>query len=312
MFDSNRPLHAYDLDKIKNSILVRNSKKGETIKALDNKTYTLKENMCVIADEEGPLGLGGIIGGVRSGTELNSKNILIEAAYFDPGITRKTAKILDINSDAKFRFERGIDPLSVKDGLAIASKLIVDICGGEVSNFDIQETIKFKKKTIKFDTKLVSKTIGINVKDKDVIGILNKLGFETKKNNKHLQVKVPSWRPDIFGEIDLVEEVIRILGFENVKSIEPEKVRTKPTLNYYQKHFHLAQRSVASKGYCETITWSFSDEKINDKFKETLQTTRIINPISKDLGVLRNSLYPNLIYYMEKNINRGFTDQSLF
>ena len=312
MFDSNRPLHAYDLDKIKNSILVRNSKKGETIKALDNKTYTLKENMCVIADEEGPLGLGGIIGGVRSGTELNSKNILIESAYFDPGITRKTAKILDINSDAKFRFERGIDPLSVKDGLAIASKLIVDICGGEVSNFDIQETIKFKKKTIKFDTKLVSKTIGINVKDKDVIGILNKLGFETKKNNKHLQVKVPSWRPDIFGEIDLVEEVIRILGFENVKSIEPEKVRTKPTLNYYQKHFHLAQRSVASKGYCETITWSFSDEKINDKFKETLQTTRIINPISKDLGVLRNSLYPNLIYYMEKNINRGFTDQSLF
>ena len=146
MFDLNRPLHAYDLDKIKNSIIVRNSKKGESLRLLDNKTYTLKENMCVIADDEGPLGLGGIIGGVRSGTELDSKNILIEAAYFDPGITRKTAKILDINSDAKFRFERGIDPQSVKEGLAMASKLIVDICGGEVSNFDIQETIKFKKK----------------------------------------------------------------------------------------------------------------------------------------------------------------------
>ena len=186
MFDLNRPLHAYDLDKIKNSILVRNSKKGETLKALDNKTYTLNENMCVIADDEGPLGLGGIIGGVRSGTELDSKNILIEAAYFDPGITRKTAKILEINSDAKFRFERGIDPQSVKDGLLLASKLIVEICGGEVSNFDIQETVKFKKKTIKFDPKLVSRTIGINVKEKDIVKILSKLGFEIKKKVKIL------------------------------------------------------------------------------------------------------------------------------
>tara|TARA_B100001741_G_scaffold112322_1_gene92291 strand:+ start:216 stop:2597 length:2382 start_codon:yes stop_codon:yes gene_type:complete len=312
MFDLNRPLHAYDLDKIKNSISVRNSKKGETFKALDNKTYTLNENMCVIADDEGPLGLGGIIGGERSGTELVSKNILIEAAYFDPGVTRKTAKILEINSDAKFRFERGIDPQSVKEGLTMASKLIIEICGGEVSNFDIQETIKFKKKIIKFDPKLVSRTIGINVKEKNIMNILNKLGFETKKKVKNIEIKVPSWRPDIFGEIDLVEEVIRILGFENVKSIEPEKVRTKPTLNFYQKHFHLAQRSVASKGYYETITWSFSDEKINDSFRENFETTRIINPISSDLGVLRNSLYPNLIYYMEKNLNRGFGDQSLF
>ena len=312
MFDLNRPLHAYDLDKIKNSILVRNSKKGEILKALDNKTYTLKENMCVIADDEGPLGLGGIIGGTRSGTELGSKNILIEAAYFDPRITRKTSRILDINSDAKFRFERGIDPQSVKDGLSMASKLILEICGGEVSNFDIQETIKFKKKIVKFDPKLVSKTIGINVKEKEISSILNKLGFETKKKGKNIEIKIPSWRPDIFGEIDLVEEVIRILGFENIKSIEPEKVRRKPTLNFYQKHFHLAQRSVASKGYYETITWSFCDEKINHKFKENFETTRIINPISSDLGVLRNSLYPNLTYYMEKNLNRGFGDQSLF
>ncbi len=312
MFDLNRPLHAYDLDKIKNSIFVRNSKKGETLKALDNKTYTLKENMCVIADDEGPLGLGGIIGGTRSGTELDTKNILIEAAYFDPGITRKTAKILDVNSDAKFRFERGIDPQSVKEGLAMASKLIVEICGGEVSNFDVKETIKFKKKIIKFDSKLVSRTIGINIKEKDVTKILNKLGFETKKKSKNIEIKIPSWRPDVFGEIDLVEEIIRILGFENIKSIEPEKARTKPTLNFYQKNFHLAQRSVASKGYYEAITWSFSDEKINDKFKENFETIRIINPISSDLGVLRNSLYPNLIYYMEKNLTRGFVDQSLF
>ena len=312
MFDLNRPLHAYDLDKIKNSITVRNSKKGETLNALDNKVYTLKENMCVISDDKGVLGLGGIIGGVRSGTELDTKNILIESAYFDPSITRKTSKELEINSDAKFRFERGIDPLSVKQGLETAAKLITEICGGEVSNFDIQQTQKLKKKTIKFDTKLVSKTIGIKVNENDIIKILNRLGFGTKKKSKFVDVQIPTWRPDIFGEIDLVEEVIRISGFDNIKSIEPEKVRIKPTLNFYQKHFHLAQRSVASKGYFETITWSFSDEKINNKFKENYETIKIINPISSDLGVLRNSLYPNLIYYMEKNLNRGFGDQSLF
>ncbi len=312
MFDLNRPLHAYDLDKIKNSITVRNSKKGEILKALDNKTYTLKENMCVISDEEGVLGLGGIIGGIRSGTELDTKNILIESAYFDPGITRKTSKELQINSDAKFRFERGIDPQSVKEGLEIAVKLITEICGGEISNFDIQETQKFKKKIIKFKSNLVSKTIGIKINEKNIIKILTRLGFETKKKNKLIEIQVPTWRPDIFGEIDLVEEIIRILGFDNINSIEPEKIRVKPTLNFYQKHFHLAQRSVASKGYYETITWSFSDDKINDKFKEGLETIKIINPISSELSVLRNSLYPNLIYYLEKNLNRGFTDQSLF
>ena len=268
--------------------------------------------MCVISDDEGVLGLGGIIGGIRSGTELDTKNILIESAYFDPGITRKTSKELQINSDAKFRFERGIDPQSVKEGLEIAAKLITEICGGEVSNFDIQETQKFKKKIIKFKSNLVSKTIGIKINEKNIIKILTRLGFETKKKNKLIEIKVPTWRPDIFGEIDLVEEIIRILGFDNIKSIEPEKIRIKPTLNFYQKHFHLAQRSVASKGYYETITWSFSDDKINDKFKEGLETIKIINPISSELSVLRNSLYPNLIYYMEKNLNRGFTDQSLF
>ena len=312
MFDLNRPLHAYDLDKITNSITVRNSKSGETLKALDNKTYSLKENMCVISDESGVLGLGGIIGGIKSGTEHDTKNILIESAYFDPGVTRKTARELEINSDAKFRFERGIDPQSIVEGLEVASNLILKICGGELSNFDIQETEKIKEKYINFDPGLVSKTIGINVKTKDIIKLLNNLGFRTKKKKKNIEIKVPTWRPDIFGEIDLVEEVIRILGFDKIKSIEPDKVRTKPTLNFFQKHFHLAQRAVASKGYFETITWSFSDEKINDKFKESLETIQIINPISSDLNVLRNSLYPNLIYYMEKNLNRGFKDQSLF
>ncbi len=312
MFDLNRPLHAYDIDKVKNKIVIRNSKKGENFEALDNKKYNLNDDMCVISDDEGVLGLGGIIGGVRSGTEINTKNILLESAYFDPEITRKTAKKLNINSDAKFRFERGIDPDSIKIGLQEAAKLIMDICGGDVSKIDIQKIKKFKKKIIKFDPNLVTKTVGVNIGNTEIIKILNNLGFDTKKKSKIFNVIVPSWRPDIFGEIDLVEEIIRIKGLDKLKSIPPEKIRLKPTLNYLQRHFHLGQRAVASKGYLETITWSFTDEKINNKFCGDTEVVKIVNPISSDLNVLRSSLFPNLIYYLEKNLNRGFGDQSLF
>jgi len=312
MFDLNRPLHAYDLDKIKNKITIRNSKKGEILNALDNNNYNLEEDMCVIADDDGPLGLGGIIGGIRSGTEIDTKNILIESAYFDPEITRKTAKKLDLNSDAKFRFERGIDPNSIESGLEAAANLIISICGGEVSKFDIQENKKFKPLELNFDPNAVTKIIGIKIKLNQILKILTKLGFTLKKKGKIFSVKVPTWRPDIFGEIDLVEEVIRIIGLDSIKSIEPEKKRIKPTLNFYQKHFHLAQRSVASKGYFETVTWSFTDENLNNNFREKIDTIKILNPISSDLNVLRNSLFPNLIYYMEKNSKRGFDDQSLF
>ena len=312
MFDLNRPLHAYDLDKISKEIIVRNSKKGEKFKALDNKEYKLDDGMCVISDHQGVLGLGGIIGGTRSGTEMNTKNILLESAYFDPEITRKTAKKLDLNSDAKFRFERGIDPNSISSGLEKASEMIVKICGGEVSKLDIQSTKNIKTKKILFDPELASKVIGIQIKTTEINIILEKLGFVTKKKGKLLSVNVPTWRPDIYGQIDLVEEIIRIKGFDKIQSVEPEKIRLKPTLDFFQRHFHLAQRSVASKGYLEAITWSFTDEKINESFKENLQEIKIINPISSELNVLRNSLYPNLIYFLKKNIDRGFDNQSLF
>ena len=142
--------------------------------------------------------------------------------------------------------------------------------------------------------------------------MLEDLGFKIKKKGKTLSVEIPSWRPDIYGEIDLVEEIIRIKGFDKIQSVEPEKKRLKPTLDFFQRHFHLAQRSVASKGYLETITWSFTDEKINNSFKENIPEVKIINPISSDLNVLRSSLYPNLIFFLKKNIDRGFENQSLF
>ena len=164
----------------------------------------------------------------------------------------------------------------------------------------IFQSIKLQKKT------------GFKVKENDIIKILNDLGFKVSKKKSDLNLKVPSWRPDISQPIDIVEEVVRIKGYENIKNIEPEKNRLKDTLNKQQKLFHFLQRSVASKGYFETVTWSFTDSKINNFFKENLKEIKIVNPISSDLDVLRNSIFSNLAFYLKKNLDRGFKDISLF
>jgi phenylalanyl-tRNA synthetase beta chain len=312
MLDLNRPLHAYDADKIDKGIIVRNSQKGEKFTALDNKDYTLEENMCVISDNTGVLGLGGIIGGTRSGTELDTKNVLIESAYFNPRSIRKTSKLLNIDTDAKFRFERGIDPLSIEQGINRAAELIKEICGGEVSKIDIQKIEKFEKTKIEFDTDLFEKISGFKISTKIMTQILKNLGFEIKSGKNTLKLQVPSWRPDITQPIDIVEELVRINGYEKIKIINPEKTRTKPTLTKTQRQFHFLQRSLASKGYSEAITWSFTDSKINDLFKEQKKSIEIVNPISSDLNVLRNSIFSNLIFYLRKNLDRGFKDISLF
>tara|TARA_B100000700_G_scaffold139510_1_gene155560 strand:+ start:354 stop:2762 length:2409 start_codon:yes stop_codon:yes gene_type:complete len=312
MFDLNRPLHAYDADKIKDCIVVRNSKNGESFEALDNKKYILQDNMCVISDKSGVLGLGGIIGGTRSGTEMDTKNILLESAYFNPKSIRKTSKFLNIDTDAKFRFERGIDPDSVKEGLFKAASLIQKICGGEISKFDIQKNTSLKKTQIKFPITFFEKITGFSISDKEIIKILSDLGFLIKKKNKDLNLTVPSWRPDILQPIDIVEEIARIKGYDQIKTELPKKVREKPTLNNQQKLFHFLQRSIASKGYYETVTWSFTDSKINELFRENMNEVEIVNPISSDLNVLRNSIFSNLIIYLKKNLDRGFKDISLF
>ena len=312
MFDLNRPLHAYDADKIDKRIIVRNSQKGEKFKALDNNDYKLENDMCVISDNSGVLGLGGIIGGTRSGTELDTKNVLIEAAHFNPRSIRKTSKILNIDTDAKYRFERGIDPLSIEMGLFRASELIKKICGGEVSKFDIQKTENIKSNSIKFDPSLFERITGFNIEKQEMIRILSDLGFEIKKNKKILLAKIPSWRPDIEQEIDIVEELVRIKGYDKIKLVEPEKFRGKSTLNHKQKLFHFLQRSIASKGYFETVTWSFTDSKINELFVDKKKEIEIINPISSDLDVLRSNIFSNLILYVNKNLDRGFKDISFF
>jgi phenylalanyl-tRNA synthetase beta chain len=312
MIDINRPLHAYDADKIEKGIIVRDSKSGEKFTALDNKNYKLDAGMCVICDNKGVLGLGGIIGGIRSGTEFDTKNILLESAYFDPRSIRSTAKKLNLDTDAKFRFERGIDPLSIEDGLNKAALLIKEICGGEISKIDIQKIETYKIRIIKFDPNLFEKITGFKISNKEMLKILEDLGFKIKKEKKYLRLTIPTWRPDISQEIDIVEELVRITGYDKIKIFDPIKERTKSTLTQSQKLFHFLQRAIASKGYLEAITWSFTDSNYNDYFKDKKKEIKIVNPISSDLGVLRNSIFSNLIMHMNKNLDRGFKDLSIF
>ena len=312
MFDINRPMHAYDADKIEKGIVVRNSISGEEFTALDKKNYKLDNNMCVISDNKGVLGLGGIIGGIRSGTEFDTKNVFLEAAHFDSRSIRSTAKKLNIDTDAKFRNERGIDPLSIENGLKKAASLIKEICGGEVSKIDIQKTNIYKNKTIKFDPNLFEQITGFKISSKEMLKILEDLGFKINKDKKYLKLTIPSWRPDISQEVDIVEELVRISGYEKINIINPIKERVKSTLTQSQKLFHFLQRAIASKGYLEAITWSFTDSNYNDHFKDKNKEIKIVNPISSDLGVLRNSIFSNLIMYMSKNLDRGFKDLSIF
>ena len=312
MFDLNRPLHAYDADKIDKEIIVRNSQEGEEFEGLDNEKYKLKKGMCVIADKSSILGLGGVIGGTKTSTEFGTKNILLESAYFLPSSIRKTARELNINTDAKYRFERGIDPNSIKEGLEIATGLIIKICGGEASKFNITGQASQKNKVINFDIEKFNDLIGISISISEADKILSSLGFKVKKTKKILKVEIPSWRPDVSQDVDLIEELIRIKGFDKIQVIEPEKGRENETLNFNQKLFHLSQRALASKGYMETVTWSFTDSNIDKQFAKGEKEINIYNPISSDLDVLRRSIFSNLSIHLKKNQDRGYSDLSFF
>ncbi len=312
MFDLNRPLHAYDADKIDREIIVRDAKDGEEFEGLDNKKYKLKKGMCVISDKSGILGLGGIIGGTKTSTEFETKNILLESAYFIPSSIRKTARELGLNTDAKYRFERGIDPDSVTEGLEMATELILKICGGQASKFNLIGKKNQKNKIINFEIDKFENLIGIPISTKEAVKIFSSLEFKCKKGAKVLKIEVPSWRPDITQDVDLVEELIRIKGFNSIKLIEPLRKREKETLNFKQKLFHLSQRSLASKGYLETVTWSFTDSKIDKQFTKGEKEIFILNPISSDLNVLRRSIFSNLATHLKKNQDRGYEDISLF
>ena len=310
MLDINRPLHAYDADKIKEKIIVRRSKKGESFKALDNKNYQLSADHCVISDKEKVLGLGGIIGGETTGIELDTTNIFLEAASFDPISIAKSSKEHGIITDAKYRFERGVDPNSIEEGLIKASKLIQEICGGKISKINIVGKSNYKEKKIKFIVSNFKKLIGFSISNIEAIKILEKLGFIVKNKKTYLDLIVPSFRPDINQEVDIIEELIRIKGYNNIPLAEPNRIAFKPALNYEQKLFHYIQRSIASLGYLETVTWSFASSKINDLLTD--KKLRLTNPISSDLDTLRTSIFSNILTHCKNNIDRGYKNLMLF
>jgi len=312
MFDLNRPLHAYNADKINKELIIRNSKVGENFEALDNKKYKLDNGVCVITDKSTVLGLGGIIGGISTSTELDTKNILLESAYFLPTSIRKSSKKLNIITDAKYRFERGIDPNSIIEGLEMATSLVLKICGGTASKFSISGSNSQKNKIINLDIGKFKDVIGISISTQEVNKILTSLGCKIKISKKTIKAEIPSWRPDITQDIDLIEELIRMKGFDKIVLIKPEKSRDKETLNFKQKLFHLSQRALASKGYMETVTWSFTDSKIDREFTKGEEEIKIFNPISSDLDVLRRSIFSNLAIHLKKNQDRGIEDLSLF
>jgi phenylalanyl-tRNA synthetase beta chain len=230
MLDLNRPLHAYDADKVDRKITVRSSKKGEKFLALDNNNHSLEEGACLITNEEKILGLGGVIGGESSSISLDTKNIFLESALFDPVKISKIAKKLGINSDAKFRFERGVDPNIMEYGLKLAAKIINKLCGGKISNVIISGESNFKNKQIKFNLDKFEKIIGSKISSAEIKKILNNLGFKFKESKNTYSITIPTWRPDIKEEVDIVEELIRIRGYDKIQLIKPEADSSKDIL----------------------------------------------------------------------------------
>ncbi len=309
MFDLNRPMHAYDTDKVDGKILIRGSKKGESFEALDDKTYNLGDGSCVITDNKNILGLGGVIGGKSSSITLDTKNILLEAAAFDPVSIAKTSKQQNIITDAKYRFERGVDLNSINKGLVLAAKLIQDICGGKVSEVSIVGDGKNKINKINFNVDKFEKLIGFSVSAKESHEILKKLGFICEVKGNQIDLEIPSWRPDIHQEADIIEEILRIKGLDKIKSIRPN-LENEKTLTFHQKIFHLVQRSFASRGFHETISWSFTDGKINKLFSD--KSKKITNPISSDLDTLRSANFSNMLIQAKNNLDRSINNFSIF
>ena len=310
-FDRGRPLHVYDANKINNKIGARDAKVGEKILALDGKDYELKPGMCVIADDEKVLGIGGIMGGNESGSTIETNDVFIESAYFDPIKTALSGRALNIISDSRYRFERGVDPEYVIEGLNLATQMILDLCGGEAGEISLVDNLKFQPKKIKFDPKLVNKLTGIEIPNDKIVKILESLGFDISNS---WNVVVPSWRPDIYGEADLVEEIVRIFGLDNIES-EPLlnlDQPTKPILTKKQKQIKMIKRSIASKGLMETISYSFINNKESLNFGGGSSSLKIVNPISDELSEMRPTPLASLVSIADENFKKGYTDIGIF
>ncbi len=312
-FDRCRPLHVYDADKVEGGIHARLGVRGERFQALDGKSYEADEQACVIADDARVLGFGGIMGGEETGCSDATVNVFIESAYFDPIRTAQTGRKNGIHSDARYRFERGIDPQSERLGINLATKMILEICGGEPSEIEVAGREPDAKTVIAFDPARVEKLTGLKLKPADITGTLKKLGFEIAGSGAKLTVTAPSWRPDVHGAADLVEEVIRIVGVDNVPMTPMSRVPgvSKPVMTEGQRRIARTRRVLAGRGLVEAVTWSFIPRGDAEHFGGGQPELELANPISSEMSVMRPSLLPGLIAAARQNANRGFNDIAL-
>ena len=311
-YDNNRPLHVFDAEKIAGRVLrVHRAKGGEHFHALDEKTYVLSEGMTIISDSNGVESLGGIIGGIQSACSPETVNVFLEAAFFDPVTTAYTGRDLKINSDARFRFERGVDPEWTPYGIDAATRMILDLCGGTPSQIIIAGQIPNYTRSYKLDTGHVNSLVGMPIHPETQRKTLKDLGFKLDAD----MVTVPSWRPDVQGPSDLVEEVARIASLTKLKGKPLKRPHVGVTTQIFspaQKREQIARRKIASLGYNECITYSFIDQASANLFGGGLDETKLENPISSEMSHLRPNLLAGLLQAASRNQNRGFFDMGLF
>ena len=312
--DRGRPLHVYDADKIKGAIRARLGKPGEKFLGLDGKEYSVDETMCVIADDAGPLGLGGVMGGESTGCTPTTKNVLIESAWFDPLRTAATGRKTGLVTDARYRFERGVDPATVRPGLDLATDMILKLCGGEASKAKVAGKEPIEARVIPFDFARVEKLTGVKLSDAEISKTLKALGFKIDGKPNASKVTVPTWRPDVHGGADLVEEVVRIAGLDRVPATPLPRAHgiTRAVLTEKQKRARRTRRLLASRGFVEAVTWSFIPKDQATNFGGGAPALDLANPISTEMSSMRPGLLAGLLTAVTRNRNRGTADVALF
>ena len=313
-FDQGRPMHVFDAAKVKGGLTVRRALQGETVLALDQREYTLTPNNVVIADENGVESIGGVMGGEHSGCDENTTDVLIESALWDPINIAKTGRSLGIITDARYRFERGVDPEYMVPGLERTTELVLQLCGGTAAEAKIVGYKGYEPKVIDFPTAEVKRLTGLDVSPEESREILARLGFGVKGEGSRLSVTVPSWRPDIDGKADLVEEVMRIHG---VDQILPEPIDNLGSVNgriltTLQVRSRTARRALAARGMLEAVTWSFISEDQAKLFGGGAPALKLANPIASDMSDMRPSLLPGLLTAAQRNADKGYGDVAIF
>jgi phenylalanyl-tRNA synthetase beta chain len=316
-FDLMRPLHVFDANKLSGNLSLRLARKGEKLAALNKNTYELSNNITVICDDNGVVSLGAVIGGECTGCSETTTDIFIEAAYFDPVRTAQAGRQLGINSDARWRFERGIDPAFTEPGAELATKLFVELCGTvetKVSDLVVMGAAPVASKTITLRPDRCKTLIGVDVPAAEQKKILAALGFTVGEQGGKITASAPSWRPDIDGEADLVEEIIRIRDFDNIPAMPLTRsiTVTQPAINLMQRRGLQARRALAAQGLLEAVTWSFMPSPIAKLFGAQDNNLKLVNPISSELDVMRPSILGNLALAAKRNADRGFADVALF